>query len=142
MLKKAFQYVQCLNVLLGYPHCAHLDFWMWYEERPHLLHNVWVLLRRLPKLEVPLVCKQKKAILTDLTWTNIIITDLSIKNIFFYLMINKFYCIPWLWKHCFFWSIPQHTLSENSIVVFICVSTWLVSCPRKSTRLKYSLKVS
>lgn len=48
------------NLAAGYPHCAHCDFWMWYEDLPHLRHKVCVLLRRLPKLDVPFVCKKNK----------------------------------------------------------------------------------
>jgi len=47
--------LQCLNLRLGYPHCAHFDFWIWYDERPHRRHRVCVLLRRFPKLDVPFV---------------------------------------------------------------------------------------
>lgn len=39
----------------GYPHWAQIDFWMWYDERPHRRHNVCVLLWRFPKLDVPFV---------------------------------------------------------------------------------------
>lgn len=44
------------NLAAGYPHCAHVDFWMWYDERPQRRHNVCVLLWRFPKLVVPFVC--------------------------------------------------------------------------------------
>lgn len=32
----------------GYPQPEHSLFWMWYDLRPHRLHMVCVLLRRLP----------------------------------------------------------------------------------------------
>ena len=46
----------------GYPHCAHIFFWMWYAFRPQRIHRVWVLLWRLPKLDVPLVYNESQNI--------------------------------------------------------------------------------
>ena len=39
----------------GKPQGAHTFFWMWKATLPHLLHRVCVLLRLIPKDEVPLV---------------------------------------------------------------------------------------
>lgn len=44
----------------GYPHWAQTDFWMWYDERPQRRQIVCVLLRRLPKLDVPLVYNERR----------------------------------------------------------------------------------
>lgn len=55
----SYDNLQWRSFLLGYPHWAHLDFWMWYDDRPQRRHKVCVLLWRLPKLDVPFVCKQR-----------------------------------------------------------------------------------
>jgi hypothetical protein len=55
-LRLAFSLQLNLRILAaGKPHELHLFFWMWYELRPHLRHNVWDLLCLIPKLCVPLV---------------------------------------------------------------------------------------
>lgn len=54
------KYLQLLILAAGYPHWEQVDFWMWYDERPHLRHKVWVLLCLLPNEEVPFVCKKQQ----------------------------------------------------------------------------------
>lgn len=57
------------NLAAGYPHCEHVDFWIWYDDLPHRRHNVCVLLRRFPKLEVPFVCNRKSVVWVYTTHT-------------------------------------------------------------------------
>ena len=44
-----------LILAAGKPQGAHTFFWMWKATLPHLLHRVCVLLRLIPKDEVPFV---------------------------------------------------------------------------------------
>merc|ERR1719384_1834191 len=44
-----------LILAAGKPQGAHCFFWIWKATLPHLLHRVCVLLRLIPKDEVPLV---------------------------------------------------------------------------------------
>jgi hypothetical protein len=55
-LRFAFSDQLYLRVLAaGYPHDAQVCFWLCMERRPQRLQMPWVLVWRLPKLEVPLV---------------------------------------------------------------------------------------
>jgi len=54
-LRLAFSDQLYLRILAaGYPHEAQVFFWLWSERRPQRLQRPWVLVWRLPKLEVPL----------------------------------------------------------------------------------------
>lgn len=56
------RHLQCRRRAAGYPHLAHVFFWIWNDLCPHLRQKVWVLLCRFPKLDVPLVWMRKSEI--------------------------------------------------------------------------------
>lgn len=108
-----FNYLHDRIFLAGYPHWAHIDFWMWYDERPQRRHNVCVLLWRLPKLEVPFVYKLKKKMKYVLDWI------LSVK-----VRVNECVDNPLHRTHVFEfclsfgWTTPQTHLYEYWLQIF------------------------